>query len=219
MRYKIQTSTNKMLLMKNPAKIFLILITLTCFAFNSTRKLEPKQINVVIDAGHGGVDFGVTQDGITEKEIVEQVITKIQSFSKNKNIIIHYTRSTDQFIPLQERTDFINTIKPDLVLSLHINSSPNTTASGMEFYVSKESNSYEKSNLIAENFQTKFLDSNYKVAEIKNANFYILKNSDVPAIIMELGYLTNDIDKKNLVNNNEQNQLAKKIIECISELK
>lgn len=89
----------------------------------------------------------------------------------------------------------------------------------MEFYVSKESNYYEKSNLIAENFQTSFLNSNYKVAEIKNADFYILKKSEVPAIIMELGYLTNEIDKKNLANNNEQNQIAKKIIECISELK
>lgn len=208
-----------MLLMKNPTKLFLILITLTCFAFNSTKKLEPKPINIVIDAGHGGADFGVIVDEITEKQIVEQVITKIQTFSKNKNIIIHYTRSTDQFIPLQDRTDFINTIKPDLVLSLHVNSSANTTTSGMEFYVSKESNSYEKSNSIAEDFQTKFLNSNYKVAEIKNADFYILKNSEVPAVIMELGYLTNVNDKKNLADNSEQNQIAKKIIECISELK
>ena len=89
----------------------------------------------------------------------------------------------------------------------------------MEFYVSKESNSYEKSNLIAEKFQSKFLSANFKVAEIKNANFYILKKSEVPAIIMELGYLSNENDKKVLVNSMEQNQIAKKIIECISELK
>jgi len=205
--------------MRNRTKLFLTLIALICFAFASPKKVEPKQINVVIDAAHGGEDFGSTIAEITEKQIIDQVIAKIQAFNKNKNIIIHYTRSTDRFIPLKDRTDFINTIKPDLVLSLHVNASPNSNTSGMEFYVSKESNFYEKSNLIAENFQTKFLDSNYKVAEIKNANFHILKNSEVPAVIMELGYLTNDIDKKNLVNNNEQNQIAKKIIECFSELK
>jgi N-acetylmuramoyl-L-alanine amidase len=205
--------------MKNPAKLFLILIAFVSFAFISPKKIEPKQINVVIDAGHGGEDFGVIQDETTEKLIVEQVINKIKTFNKNKNIVIHFTRSTDKFIPLKDRTDFINTIKPDLVLSLHVNASPNSNTSGIEFYVSKESNSYEKSNLIAENFQTTFLKSNYKVAEIKNANFYILKNSEVPAVIMELGYLTNENDKKNLANNNEQNQIAKKIIECISELK
>jgi N-acetylmuramoyl-L-alanine amidase len=205
--------------MKKSIALFLTLITFVSFAFISPKELEPKQINVVIDAGHGGEDVGVSQDEITEKQIVEQVITKIKTFSKNKNIVFHFTRSTDKFIPLQDRTDFINTIKPDLVLSLHVNASKNSTTSGMEFYVSKESNSYEKSNLIAENFQTKFLNSNFKVAEIKNANFYILKNSKVPAVIMELGYLTNESDKKNLSNNNEQNQIAKKIIECISELK
>lgn len=205
--------------MKNSAKLFFIVITLTCFAFINPKKSESKLINVVIDAGHGGEDFGASQDHIAEKEIVEQLISKIKTFNKNKDIVIHYTRSTDKFIPLKDRTDFINTIKPDLVLSLHVNSSSNSNKSGMEFYVSKESNYYEKSNLIAENFQTSFLNSNYKVAEIKNANFYILKKSEVPAIIMELGYLTNEIDKKNLANNNEQNQIAKKIIECISELK
>ncbi|EIA10552.1 N-acetylmuramoyl-L-alanine amidase [Flavobacterium frigoris] len=205
--------------MENSVKLFLIVITLTCFAFISPEKSEPKLINVVIDAGHGGEDFGATQDEITEKEIVEQLITKIKIFNKNKNIVIHYTRSTDKFIPLKDRTDFINTIKPDLVLSLHVNTSLNSNTSGMEFYVSKESNFYQKSNLIAENFQISFLNSNYKVAEIKNANFYILNKSEVPAVIMELGYLTNESDKKNLANNHEQNQIAKKIIECISELR
>jgi N-acetylmuramoyl-L-alanine amidase len=205
--------------MRNSAKLFLIAITLTCFAFISPKNPELKLINVVIDAGHDGEDFGVTQDQITEKQIVEKVITKIKAFNKNKNIVIHYTRSTDKFIPLRDRTDFINTIKPDLVLSIHVNASPNSNISGMEFYVSKESNSYKRSNLIAKNFQTKFLNSNYKVAEIKNADFYILKKSEVPAVIIELGYLTNESDKKNLANSNEQNQIAKKIIECISELK
>tara|TARA_R110002126_G_scaffold274343_1_gene419325 strand:- start:1870 stop:2487 length:618 start_codon:yes stop_codon:yes gene_type:complete len=205
--------------MKKIIKLFLIFIAFTSFAFISPKNKVIKQLNVVIDAGHGGEDFGVNQDDLSEKKIVEQVITKIKAFSKNKNIIFHFTRSTDKFIPLQDRTDFINTIKPDLVLSIHVNASKNSTTSGMEFYVSKESNSYEKSNLIAENFQTKFLNSNFKVAEIKNANFFILKNSKVPAVIMELGYLTNERDKKNLSNNNEQNQIAKKIIECIAELK
>ncbi|WP_367774048.1 N-acetylmuramoyl-L-alanine amidase [Flavobacterium sp. WC2421] len=205
--------------MKKLIKSFLILIAFTSFAFISPKNKVLKQINVVIDAGHGGEDFGITQDDLSEKQIVEQVITKIKAFSKNKNIVFHFTRSTDKFIPLQDRTDFINTIKPDLVLSIHVNASKNNTTSGMEFYVSKESTNYEKSNTIAENFQTKFLNSNFKVAEIKNANFFILKNSEVPAVIMELGYLTNESDKKNLSNNNEQNQIAKKIIECIAELK
>ncbi len=204
--------------MKKTAKLFLILISLTCFAFVSPKNKATKQINVVIDAGHGGSDFGAMIDDVSEKQIVEHIISKIQFFNKNKNIIIHFTRSEDKFIPLKDRTDFINTIKPDLVLSLHVNASANPNISGLEFYVSKDSKSYEKSNLIAEKFQTKFSDTNWKTAEIKNANFYILQKSEVPAVIMEIGYLSNQNDKKLLENNKEQNKIAKKIIECIAEL-
>ena len=205
--------------MKKKSLLFLAVLAIVSFGFSKPKKNKLNQVNVVIDAGHGGSDNGVTVEGITEKEIVEQLISKIQTLNKNKNIVIHFTRSTDQFIPLDDRTTFINTIKPDLVLSLHVNSSTNKDISGMEFYVSKESTNYDSSNLIAEKFQTKFLNANFKVAAIKNANFYILKKSEVPALIIELGYLTNENDKKNLVNIQQQNQIAKKILECISELK
>ena len=205
--------------MKKKSLLFLAVLAIVSFGFSKPKKNKLNQVNVVIDAGHGGSDNGVTVEGITEKEIVEQLISKIQTLNKNKNIVIHFTRSTDQFIPLDDRTTFINTIKPDLVLSLHVNSSTNKDNSGMEFYVSKESTNYDSSNLIAEKFQTKFLNANFKVAAIKNANFYILKKSEVPALIIELGYLTNENDKKNLVNIQQQNQIAKKILECISELK
>jgi N-acetylmuramoyl-L-alanine amidase len=208
-----------MLIMRNSAKLFMILIAFASFAFISPENSEAKQINVVIDAGHGGEDFGVSQDGITEKQIVEQVITKIQTFNKNKNIIIHFTRSTDKFIPLQDRTDFINTIKPDLVLSLHVNASPNSNKSGMEFYVSKETSSYEISNEIAAKFHDAFLNANFKVSAIKNANYHILKKSEVPAIIIELGYLTNETDRKYLTDDEEQNKIATSISNLISTLK
>ena len=159
--------------MKKKSLLFLAVLAIVSFGFSKPKKNKLNQVNVVIDAGHGGSDNGVTVEGITEKEIVEQLISKIQTLNKNKNIVIHFTRSTDQFIPLDDRTTFINTIKPDLVLSLHVNSSTNKDNSGMEFYVSKESTNYDSSNLIAEKFQTKFLNANFKVAAIKNANFYI----------------------------------------------
>ena len=177
------------------------------------------QVNVVIDAGHGGSDNGANVDGVTEKKIVEQLIYKIQALNKNKNIIIHFTRSADQFIPLDDRTTFINTIKPDLVLSLHVNSSINKNFSGIEFYVSKESTNYNTSNLIAEKFQTKFLNANYKVAEIKNANFYILKKSEVPALTLEMGFISNQNDRNYITSEEGQNQIAQTILNFVSGLK
>jgi N-acetylmuramoyl-L-alanine amidase len=204
--------------MKNLKKVFLILIIIVSFSFISSKPLEPKKINIVIDASHGGNDFGVISNSITEKQIVEQVTNKIKSL--NSNVVIHLTRSDDTFLSYEERTDFINKIKPDLVLSLHVNSSLNNKTSGLEFYVAKETEFFEKSNEIAGKLQEKFSkDTNLKISGIKNGPFYILKRSDVPAVIVELGYLTNENDKKYLIDDKEQNKIAKSISEFISEMK
>ncbi|MFV5695148.1 N-acetylmuramoyl-L-alanine amidase family protein [Flavobacterium sp. LB3P122] len=204
--------------MKKTSKAFLFLIPIFSLTFISSKSLEPKKINIVIDASHGGNDYGVISNSITEKKIVEQVTNKIKSL--NSNVVIHLTRSDDTFLSYEERTDFINKIKPDLVLSLHVNSSLNNKTSGLEFYVAKETEFFEKSNEIATRLHDKFSkDTNLKIAGIKTGPFYILKRSDVPAVIVELGYLTNENDKKNLINDKEQSKIAKSISEFISEMK
>lgn len=204
--------------MKNTTKVVLFLIIIISFSFVNPKPLEPKKINIVIDAGHGGNDFGVTSNSITEKQIVEQITNKIKS--SNSNVVIHLTRYNDTFLSLEERTDFINTIKPDLVLSLHVNASLNNKTSGLEFYVAKETEFFKKSNEIAEKLNKKFSENtNLKMLGIKTGPFYILKKSDVPAVIIELGYLTNENDKKYLIDEKEQNKIAKSISEFISEMK
>jgi N-acetylmuramoyl-L-alanine amidase len=204
--------------MKNTTKLFLILTAITSFAFIKPLPSEPKKIIVVIDAGHGGDDFGVTSNAISEKQIVEQVTNKIKS--SNKNVEIHFTRNDDKSLSLQDRTDFINMLKPDLVLSLHVNASLNNKTSGLEFFVAKETEFFEKSTIMATQLNDKFLkNTNFKVSGVKSGPFYILKKSDVPAVIVELGYLTNENDKKYLIDDQEQNKIAKSISEFISEMK
>ena len=204
--------------MKNATKLVLTLTLMTSFAFIKPKHTEPKKINIVIDAGHGGIDFGATSEAITEKQIVEQVTNKIKSL--NSNVVLHFTRNEDNFLSLNDRIDFINKLKPDLVLSLHVNSSLNKETSGLEFYVAKETEFFEKSSGIAAKLINKFAtNKNLKIATVKTGPFYILKKSDVPAIIVELGYLTNENDKKYLIDDNEQNKMAKSISEFISEMK
>ena len=206
--------------MKNTTKLFLLLTAIVSFAFVNPKHLEPKQINVIIDAAHGGYDFGAVSNSINEKQIVEQIANKIKSLNKNKNVVLHFTRDSDVFVPLQERTDIINTINPDLVLSLHVNSDKNKDKSGVELFVSKESHSYEKSNKMAIKLSTELSKNNsFKMGEIKNASFFILKKSNVPVVVLELGYLSNDNDKKYLIDEKEQNKIAESILEFVSDLK
>jgi N-acetylmuramoyl-L-alanine amidase len=207
--------------MKNTTKLFLFFTAILSFAFVNPKLSEPKQINVVIDAAHGGHDFGATSNSISEKQIVEQISNKIKTLNKNKNIIIHFTRNSDEFISLEKRTQIINTIKPDLVLSLHVNANKNTEKSGVELYVAnKEVSVYEKSNDLALKLSSEFTKNNsLTIGEIKNAPFYILKNTTTPTVLVELGYLSNENDKKYLTDDKEQNKIAENILHFFSSLK
>ena len=207
--------------MKKPTQLFLLLTAIISFAFVNPKPSEPRQINVMIDAAHGGNDFGAVSNTINEKQIVEQIANKIKSLNKNKNVVIHFTRNSDELLTLQERTQIINTTNPDLVLSLHVNSSPDTKKSGVEFFVAnKDLALYEKSNDLAIKLSSEFSkNSTLTIGKISNAPFYILKNATAPTVLIELGYLSNENDKEYLTNEKEQDKIAENILEFVSGLK
>lgn len=206
--------------MRKSIPSFLACATLVSFAFVKPIPKKTPQINIVIDAGHGGTDFGATSSSGTEKLIVEQITNKIKFLNKNENVVIHLTRNEDKYLSLSDRAAIINTIKPDLVLSLHVNQSANVAKSGMEFYVANESVVSEKSVLIANALRTKFMQNNtLPSSEVKKAPFFILKKSTAPAIVVELGYLSNLSDRAYLMDDKEQDKIAATIISFVSELK
>lgn len=205
--------------MKNTSLLFLAVIALISSAFIKPIANKPKPMTVVIDAGHGGTDLGASYNGACEKVIVSQIAEKIKSLNENKNITILFTRSSGEFITLDKRTDYINSIKPDLVLSLHVNANKNPEKSGVDFYVSDKSPYFEKSNEIAKKLNQEFAKNNVlKVSDTKIASFHILKKSEAPAIVVELGYLSNANDKKYLTDDAQQNEIAKNITSFLSEL-
>ncbi len=206
--------------MKKSIPFFLGCATMVSLAFVKPSVENNKQIHVVIDAGHGGTDFGATSITSTEKQIVEQISKKIKFLNKNENLTIHFTRNDDQFVSLSNRADFINKIKPNLVISLHVNQSRNEVKSGMEFYVANESLVNDQSIEIANELRTKFLQRNAVApSEIKKAPFLILKKSVSPAVLIELGYLSNSSDRAYLTDDKKQDQIATTILSFVADLK
>ena len=206
--------------MKNTFKFILACTVLACFAFMKPNSNDPKKtITVVIDAGHGGHDDGAKFEGFSEKEIVASIAQKIKKNNSDKNVIIHLTRTEDNFISLQDRAKFINELKPDLVLSLHVNGNENTDASGVEFYISPKSSTYENAKKIAEDLSSRFVNNHgLKSRGVKDANFNILRSTDFPSITVELGFLSNENDRNYLTDNNQQEKIAATILELISTL-
>lgn len=91
---------------------------------------------VVIDAGHGGHDTGtIGPNGLLEKDLVLDVALRLGRLIKSRlGAEVVYTRSSDIFIPLEDRTKIANDQKADLFISIHANSSPQPAATGVETY-------------------------------------------------------------------------------------
>jgi N-acetylmuramoyl-L-alanine amidase len=103
--------------------------------FSVARQLGLGVSRIVIDAGHGGHDPGAMANGISEAELVLDVASRLEALlSQQPGIEVVLTRKTNEFIPLDERTEIANREAADLFLSIHANASANATARGVETY-------------------------------------------------------------------------------------
>ena len=202
--------------MKN---LFKILIVAVAFISLSFVKNENKVINVVIDSGHGGHDFGATIDDLNEKNLVAQITEKIKKLHSDSEVVFHYTRTGEHFMDLKDRASFINSIKPDLAISLHVNQNKNTEANGFEVFVTDKNDQYEKSKALAEKLTTKFSKTPLKIRGVKNGPFMVLRNSEYPSMVVELGFISNENDRNYLTSENGQTQIAQTILDFASDLK
>lgn len=104
-------------------------------SFSMARQLGLGISRVVIDAGHGGHDPGASANGVTEAELTLDVALRLSRLlQKLPGVEVVLTRSTDVFIPLEERTAIANREGADLFLSIHANASRNLKARGVETY-------------------------------------------------------------------------------------
>ncbi|GMR04269.1 MAG: N-acetylmuramoyl-L-alanine amidase [Thermodesulfobacteriota bacterium] len=122
------------------------------------RYASKKKFTIVIDAGHGGKDPGALgRKGTREKDItlkIARLVSKKLSRKLSSRIIM--TRTRDIFIPLEERTAIANSKGADLFVSIHVNSSPRRSASGVETYILSLTNDQEARRVAArENATTK----------------------------------------------------------------
>lgn len=190
---------------------------LTIFLLLSFKPVLLDKKIIVIDAGHGGIDIGAQIGDEQEKKIVESIANKISLLNDTDKIKIILLRKDDRFIELSERVKEINKINPNLVISLHINTSKNITENGVNAYVSKQNSFYEKSVENAKNLVDEISNERLAKGEVKEANFFVLKNSKCPALLVEIGYLSNENDRNYLTSENGQNEISNKIFEFIKK--
>jgi N-acetylmuramoyl-L-alanine amidase len=196
--------------MKNLSKIFgLVAVLILVMSFASSNKKT-----IVIDVSHGGKDAGALVNGIEEKDIILDIAQRIQKLNKNQNTEIILTRDIDEFLSLSERTEKINEIKPDYVISLHANQVANENVNGIQIFLAENDQRFNKSGELAIKLLQSFTFSN---VEIKKGDFYILKNIDAPGALIELGFLSNAEDFQNLTTENGKEKLALSILNALNQ--
>ena len=213
-------------LMILPVTLFL----LCAFAGKVTHKnlLAPKTITVVIDAGHGGIDPGsTTANGIVEKDLTLKISKKIQELAKHYNVAVVMTREKDE-LPgnaatiqdgLKNRTDIATKNNAELFISIHINSDDkNPSATGIQMYISDKDQNLTQKNIKLGSLLSQELKKDYHVDEelVKSRRgIAVLNNSPIPAVIVELGYISNASDLAYFSDDNNQEKIAKDILEGI----
>lgn len=171
---------------------------------------------VVIDAAHGGADTGVEHDTILEKDIVFRVSEYLKEMS-NDNVEFITLRDEDTYVPLNERIEKITSIKPNVVLSLHVAAFPDDRIKGAVAHVYKNE-LYDNSKQIATQLMTELNNSEILADEnIRTSDFYLLKNiKAAPSIIVELGNITNEGDRNFLANSANDKKLAETIAKAFN---
>jgi N-acetylmuramoyl-L-alanine amidase len=220
---------------------------------------EPEAIDVIIDAGHGGNDFGAHRriskaQHFMEKDFVLQMAKELRGQLENLGLKARLTRESDHFLTLPERAEIANHAQAKFFLSLHMNSSHNPKAHGYELYVLSldQSDAAGRSAVARENQfipadlpnwlekaiadlraeanlesslqWARALDSGLKSQwkpsgkkSIQMGPFYILYGSATPAVLLELGYLTNPQDRSHMLNPLDRKSLAENLAKIISK--
>jgi N-acetylmuramoyl-L-alanine amidase len=192
-----------------------ILLFAGIFVFSSYKDLKEPLV-VVIDAGHGGEDPGQLSGTIKEKDIVLKISKYLEALSDDK-LKIMTTRNSDDFSSLEERVKFINKQKPDVFVSLHCNGHTDNTVSGVEayYYESENVKRLNKSMNYSSTLAVSLMRQNFDKARINSSKFKILKQVESPAILLELGFLTNKEDLSRVSNARQQQEIAKAIYDGI----
>ncbi len=196
---------------------------------------------IVIDPGHGGIDFGASNNGIIEKELVLTVSKRVVQQLRSDGFDVLLTRSKDDFIALSDRTTIANQIGANIFVSIHANSAKNSAAHGIETFFYDNTyqdsqlyiydlkallNAYQKyteyktknSELLAESIQKNICEHANLIRseqlvnrKVKKGPFQVLMGSIAPAVLIEIGFISNDKEATELNKVSYQKKIAQGI--------
>jgi N-acetylmuramoyl-L-alanine amidase len=171
----------------------------------------PFAARIVVDAGHGGKDIGANRSGVNEKDLNLALALMVRDALTAKGFKVFMTRSTDVFLPLPQITAITNQIHPDLFISIHHNASVNAATHGIETYF------YTPQSIpLAKKVHTREIAAvRERDGGVKQARFYVIHHTDVPAILCEVGYVSNPDELNSLQGMERKSRTAQSIADGV----
>lgn len=159
-------------------------------------------VKIFIDPGHGGADPGAGGNGLFEKNVTLSIATSIRDILQNEyqNASVKMSRTGDQTVSLKERTDMANTWGADFYLSVHINSGGGT---GYEDYIYIKISDNSRTAEIQRIVHSEVLKLNgLSDRGIKKADFHVVRESSMPAMLSENGFIDTASDAAKMKDTN-----------------
>jgi N-acetylmuramoyl-L-alanine amidase len=175
---------------------------------------------IVIDPGHGGKDPGAIGFGVNEKDVVLNLAKKVNDhLGQYEKAVVSLTRWDDRFLGLSERADFANTRNADLFISLH-NNAASASAHGFEsfIYVNAGTTTARYQNILHEHIMNYLAQLGIYDRGKKRANFAVVRETKMPAILLENLFITNEKENKLLKDDTFLDNLAGAIAAGIAKI-
>jgi N-acetylmuramoyl-L-alanine amidase len=177
--------------------------------------LKPKQLVVAIDAGHGGPNAGAKglTSGISEKDYTLKISKQLERYLKRKGFTVIMTRSEDKDVSMVERTLMLRQEDPDILISIHLNSSGNRQANGVSTYYR-----YIGFRPLTQTILDRMLELGLNnFGNIGSFNFSLSGPTEYPNALVEVAFLSNAEDEKRILDEEFHEDVAKKIYKGIKD--
>ena len=169
---------------------------------------------IVIDAGHGGHDRGgMPGQRVPEKEYALDVARRLDGALRRSGFRTVMTRKGDYFVPLSDRSNISNAQANAVFVSIHFNGAPNYDASGIEMYFYRGRDSAT----LADRIYRKVIASTGSPGRwVRPRPLYVLRHSRFPAVLCELGFLTNRDEARRIATSSYRQRLAEAVASAIT---
>lgn len=186
-----------------------------------SKEKEPYKYSIVLDPGHGGVDPGAEayDKSFWEKDVTLKLTKEIRPELIYNGCEVALSREEDTTIKLEDIVSFTNERRPDAFISVHINAYDKSSKyNGLSVYYSKDNAVPQESESLADFIQKNIIaEDGWKDREVRAENFYVVKHSDMPAVLIECGFATNPEDVARLNDDSVLYNLSKNISRGIIE--